>query len=164
MLCILLTSMSLAQKYERQPEIEEEVNRQLWKPFKDAWEARDWKAFVALHTDDVVRINTWGGIRVGKEYTDGIKASSQNKTDRKRTIDYWLEHRMYSGSMGYEVGYYRVVNRDPGKEPTEHYARFHIVLRKEEGRWKIAQDWDTSVINGIDVTAADFAKGSPVVE
>ena len=65
--------------------------------------------------------------------------------------------------MGYEVGYYRVIYEEPGKETRMSHAQFHVVLRKENGVWKIAQDWDTGVINGVQLTAEDFAKGTPMV-
>ncbi|GJM31607.1 MAG: hypothetical protein DHS20C18_06080 [Saprospiraceae bacterium] len=142
-----------------QTAIEQEVNQQLWKPFKVAWEARNWEAFNALHTDDVMRISKWSGIQLGDEYKESIKASYQKKDDRKKTIDFWLEHRIYRENMGYEVGYYRISSEEPGKEIRNYYARFHIVLKKVNGQWKIAQDWDTNNINGVPVTEEDFAKG-----
>lgn len=161
-LVLCICTVAFSQQYVPDPAIAQEVNEQVWKPFKKSYEGRDWKTFNDLHTDDVLRINTWSGIREGDEYKKRVKNSNQRNTQRKKTIDFWLEHRIYSETTGYEVGYYRVVNEEPGKEPTTSYARFHIVLRKEDGVWKIAQDWDTSTINGEEVTAEDFAKGTPL--
>ena len=160
-LCSLMIA-TYAQKATSNEKLEAEVNEQVWKPFKKAFEARDGKQFNALHTDDVMRISTWSGIKVGKEYKDAIEQSYQKEDGRKRTIDFWLEHRFYRENAGYEVGYYRIITEEEGKAPRAHYARFHIVLKKVNGSWKIAQDWDVSNINGQEVTEEDFAKGTPL--
>lgn len=151
-----------SQQYTPDPAIEAEVNLQVWKPFKVAYEARDWKSFNNLHTDDMLRVNKWGGIKTGIEYKASVEKSYQRKDSRKRTIDLWFEHRIYSDDFGYEVGYYRVIYDEPGKDQLITHARFHVVLKKINGVWKIAQDWDTNMINGVSITAADFAKGTPV--
>lgn len=160
---LLLGLISQAQEYRHVEATEKEVNDQVWKPFKLAYEARDWRAFNELHTEDVLRVSQWGGIKEGAAYKDGIKQSYQKHSNRKKTIDFWFEQRIYSESLGYEVGYYRAISEEPGKEPTVSYAQFHVVLRKANGLWKIAQDWDSAVINGVKLTAQDFGKGTVLV-
>ncbi len=142
-------------------DIAEQVNQQLWKPFKAAFEARNWAAFNALHTADVVRVSSWG-IKVGDDYRESVKTAYSQPDDRKKTIDFWLEHRIYNEEIGYEVGYYKITSQAPGEALKTYYARFHVVLKKEEGQWKIAQDWDTNTVNGNAVNEEDFAKGTPL--
>ena len=137
--------------------IEKQVNEELWKQFKKAYESRDSKLFNSLHTDDVMRI-TPNGIRVGNEYKDLINSNYLVKDAPKREIDFWIEHRIYTGNNGYEIGYFRISSTTDGKT-NEYYGRFSVVLRKVEGKWLIAQDWDTDQINGRAITAEDFAKG-----
>ncbi len=161
LMAMITTTAVLAQDKKEQQKIEKEVNEQLWKPFKKSLEQRDAKTYNDLHTDDVLRVNKWG-IRIGKAFKDRNTASYAKKDDRKRTIDFWLEHRIYSGDTGYEVGYYRIKTTYPDGKVRESYARFHIVLKKVNGSWKIAQDWDTGEINGRKITADDFAKGTPL--
>lgn len=160
---ILLATSVLAQEYVPNPATEAEVNEQLWKKFKASWEARDYETFNALHTDDVLRVSKWGGIKVGQEYKERVKQSYQRTPNRKRVIDFWFEHRIYSEDIGYEVGYYRVTDAKPSEESTASYAQFHVVLRKVNGVWKIAQDWDQESILGEKITAEDFAKGTPEI-
>lgn len=162
LLALILSGLVIAQQYVPDPKIEAEVNEQVWKPFKKSYEDRDWKVFNDLHTDDVLRIHTWGGIQAGKAYKDQIEKSYQRPTRSTKVFDLWFEHRIYSENVGYEVGYYRVIYEEPGKSQIISVGRFHILLRKVEGVWKIAQDWDTSVINGEKVTADDFSKGTPI--
>jgi len=42
------------------------------------------------------------------------------------------------------------------------YGQFHMVLEQENGAWKIAQDWDTTTINGNTILASDFEKQKPL--
>ena len=142
-----------------QAEIAEKINQELWKPFKKSWEARDAEAFIQLHTEDVLRI-TKTGIRKGEAYRKSIRESYARTRDQQRTIDFWLEHRVYTGDNGYEVGYFRITGQAANGEPNYYYGRFSILLRKEDGQWKIAQDWDVDQINGVPITKADFDKGT----
>lgn len=137
--------------------IEKQVNEELWKQFKKAYESRDAKLFNSLHTDDVMRI-TPNGIRIGNEYKDLIIGNYAVEDSPKREIDFWIEHRIYTGNSGYEVGYFRIISSIDG-QTNEYYGRFSVVLRREEGKWLIAQDWDTDQINGNSITADDFNKG-----
>ena len=159
---LLVFQLGFSQRYEHDASIELEVNEQVWKPFKQAFEDRDWERFNALHTDDVMRISTWSGIRIGEEYKNTIKESYQRVTQRKTFIDFRMEHRIYDEKVGFEVGYYRIIYEEPGKDRQFSYARFQVVLKKVEGVWKIAQDWDIDMINGVKVTKADFEKGPPL--
>ncbi len=149
-------------QYVPEPKIEAEVNQQIWKPFKQSYEAKDWRTFNELHSDDVLRISKWSGIKIGQEYKDRKRISYSKSTKRKQTIDLRFEHRIYSENVGYEVGYYRVIYDEPGKDRLITYSQFHVVVKKVNGIWKIAQDWDTDTINGNKVTEEDFAKGTPI--
>ena len=49
-----------------------------------------------------------------------------------------------------------------GEKARENYGRFHCVIKKIDGVWKIAQDWDDDEINGRKVSAEDWAKEAPL--
>ncbi|MCE7991683.1 MAG: nuclear transport factor 2 family protein [Roseivirga sp.] len=159
LLLLLITNLGLAQQA-----IEKEVNETLWKSFVESWSRFDAKAFNNLHTDDVLRASG-SGLTVGQAYKDRTAQSFARSIERKdkRMIHFWFEQRVYSGNTGYEVGYYKIVNSRPGEEERTYYARFHVVLRKENGQWKIAQDWDTGSVNGVRIDEKDWAKGTPLV-
>jgi len=144
------------QKYQPDTAIILEVNKQLWEPFKQTYAKHDWQGFNDLHTDDVLRINTWNGLKEGAAYKKANEKSFQRDTEFERTIDFRFEHRIHNDSIGYEVGYYKITYEKPGEKPRSFYARFHVKLQKENGRWKIAQDWDVDKINGREVTAEDY--------
>lgn len=162
-LCIVLVILSI-NLVMAQEAVEKEVNQTLWKPFVESWSSFDAKTFNNLHTDDVLRASR-GGLTIGKAYKDRTTQSFARSLEGKgkRMIHFWFEQRVYSGDTGYEVGYYKVVNKQPGEEDRLFYARFHVVLKKESGLWKIAQDWDASSINGIPIGKDDWEKGTPLV-
>ena len=147
-----------SQEVPDQNEIAATVNESIWKPFKNSYESRDWKTFNALHTADVLRVHD-RGIQKGQEYKDAIKGYYEREDNRKVTIDFVLERRTYSGDTGYEVGFYRVIYQEEGKEDRNSYGRFHVVLKKIDGNWKIAQDWDSGSFNGRPIGPEDFDEG-----
>ncbi|MGI9546997.1 MAG: YybH family protein [Flavobacteriaceae bacterium] len=134
------------------------INATIWKPFKQSYEARDWEAFNALHSDHILRIHD-GGIQQGMEYKNSIKKSYQKKDKRTITIDFAMERRMYTDNVGYEVGFYRVVYKQSDKKSRTSFGRFHVMLKKINGKWKIAQDWDTNSVGGKPVEEYDFNQG-----
>ena len=148
--------ISFAQ-HKTDPVISAQIDQQVWKPFQAAYRNSDGEAMVNLHTDDVLRVTPWG-IKLGETYRKST-LESYSKPDRgQRSIDFRFEHRIHEGEVGYEVGYYKVVVDQPDGTQTTSFGRFHIVLKKIEDVWKIAQDWDTSTINGLKVTSDDFEK------
>lgn len=157
LLIVTFWGTSIFAQPESNPETENEINQQIWKAFKQSWERRDSQTFNALHTEDIMRVSS-SGIRVGDEYKNSNQKSFSKPRKDKRTIDFALEQRLYGNDIGYEVGYYRIVSKKDNGETNHYYGRFHVVLKKQNGAWKIAQDWDTGNVNGVEVTAADFEK------
>jgi hypothetical protein len=136
--------------------IQQEIDEQVWFPFIETYNAFDGEGFNALHTEDVLRAGPWG-IRLGDEYRENIleNTAAAKAAGRQRNIAFRFEHRVAREHVAYEVGYYRVRSKSDGEERT-FIGRFDVVLRKVDGVWKIAQDWDVDEINGRKLTEADF--------
>lgn len=133
--------------------IQDEIDAQIWRPFKEAYEARDAEAFMALHAPQVMRI-TMSGIRIGNEYSETITQSFARPDQAPRTIDFRFEQRLVKDSVAYEVGMYQLVVQDDSR--AVYFGRFHVVLKKENGQWLIHQDYDTSIISGEPVDEEDW--------
>ena len=156
LLAILFTFSTVsAQQKSNNESIESLINESIWKPFKSSYEARDWETFNSLHTDDVLRVYD-NVIKIGAEYKNSIQESYQREQPGTVTIDFVMERRTYRNDVGYEVGFYRVIYKESGKEDRHSYGRFHVVIRKVNGSWKIAQDWDSNSFNGKPITTSDF--------
>lgn len=157
---IFLSTATLAQ--ETKYDFSKEIDEQLWKSFVKSYNARDGKNHIKIHTEDVLRI-TKNGIKKGQAYQDQILESYGRKGQLKREIEFKHEHRIHAPNIAYEVGYFKVTIFRLDKA-IEYYGRFSVVLEKEDGRWKIAQDWDVDEINGVKITKADYEKlESPII-
>jgi ketosteroid isomerase-like protein len=130
-----------------------EIIEQVWKPFKESFDNKDYKTFNSLHTDDILRINRWG-IKKGDVYKNGIKKGYQRTSKRTRTIEFWIEQSVYSKTISHQIGYYAVTYKEPGKKDKTTYAQFQVTLLKTNGVWKISQDFDTELVGGkkVDVS------------
>lgn len=126
-----------------------EIDEQIWIPFTKAWETNDGKAYNAIHSDDVWRINP-GRLLVGAEYKNANSERMQGQ-EKNSIIEFSFETRTSNGNNAYEVGYYKVT-RNSGNAQESFVGRFHVALKKD-GKWKIVQDWDTDEINGEKLTA-----------
>ncbi len=144
-------------------DIHKEIDRQLWKAFAKTYNNFDAEGFNALHTEDVIRSGP-RMIWVGEEYKARNRESFKLVKERgeKRTITFTLESRQTKDNLSYEVGYYKVTMQPKEGELRHYYGRFHCVLKKIDGQWKIAQDWDAGVIMGKEVTEEVYQTGTPV--
>ena len=141
--------------------VHQQIDEQVWYPFIQHYEAWDVEKFQALHTKDMLRGGPWG-LSSAEEYFGRNKKSWPERQAKgwTRDIAFTFEYRVLGKDMAYEVGYYRVKSvRDEGEERI-YYGQFHVVLRKEEGVWKITQDWDSDQINGRELGEEDFNRNA----
>ncbi|MEM9647428.1 MAG: hypothetical protein AAF969_03035 [Bacteroidota bacterium] len=143
--------------------IQKVIDQTVWKPFKNAFETLDGEALNATYANEVLRV-TPDGIdtentfkaknleRFKKSMEDGVSIS----------LDFWFDSRHTNATTSYEVGFYRIGFTDKEGNTNFSHGQFHIVLKKIDGHWKIAQDWDTAKINGQRITETDFAKQEPI--
>ncbi len=160
-LLILLFSVAFVSAQNAQ-EIQKEINQTLWKPFKAAFENINGPALNDLYANQVLRV-TPNGIDTENKFKEGnLKRFEDNKNSQTSIqLDFWFDSRHTNSDTSYEVGFYKMQLTNPEGENTI-YGQFHIVLKKEDGAWKITQDWDTTTINGNTITASDFEKQEPL--
>ena len=159
MVCIAFVISQIGYGYAQSDSlISRQIDAQVWYPFISSFGAYDGEAFNALHAADVLRGGPWG-LQQGDDYLKGnLESSVRNKqSGNTRQISFTFEYRVQSPEVAYEVGYYRLRSVRQGEERTS-YGQFHVVIRKINGTWKIAQDWDASTLNGIEITEEHFMK------
>ncbi|UII81338.1 nuclear transport factor 2 family protein [Flagellimonas sp. CMM7] len=161
---VLLCALSLSYFGYAQVDVEQiqnEIDKSLWKSFQKAFETLDGKALNATYAEEVLRV-TPQGIDTENAFKAGnLERFKKNKADGVSiSLDFWFDSRRTNETTSYEVGFYRIGFTDKNDETNYSYGQFHIVLKKIEGQWKITQDWDTATINGNPITGADFAKNS----
>lgn len=125
--------------------LQKQINEQVWKPFIKAFNGRDNEAFSAVHSKDVIRVLQDDNTLMGyDEYFQKVPDSIQKRwNDWTRNIELRFIQRIASKDKAFEVGYYKTTssNSKTGQRRTG-YGKFHVLLRKEEGVWKILMDAD----------------------
>lgn len=140
---LLVANLLTAQEINFQ----KEINDQVWRPFIKTYNSFDTEGFMAIHTKDIIRINRDGGsIRIGEEYKTGMQQGNERslKNNYQRSIEFRFLERLARSEVAFEVGYYKVTSKRGDADERVFYGKFHVVLKKEDGLWKLDMDSDTS--------------------
>lgn len=143
--------------------MQQEINEQVWKPFIQTFNDRDTKGFMALHSKDAVRsprdakaVWDWDEYYKHQERGDLREKSSGHK----RQLELRFSERIGGNGMAIDVGIYKTTSIAPDGIAKSFYGRFHVVLRKEGGIWKILVDTDSS--EGGSISEKDFLAAVPL--
>src|SRR5690349_17577674 len=108
---LLISCHTLAQSTQQ------EINKQVWKPFLKAFNDNDTKAFMDVHSKDVVRSS-----RDAKEVLNWTQYFSQQErgdnadkaAKRKRTLELRFTERLANDDQAIDVGIYKTsyINTD----------------------------------------------------
>jgi ketosteroid isomerase-like protein len=131
----------------------EQIDEQLWIPYIKAYNEFNTRAFMALHTPDVIRVKRESNqIMVGTAYrkNEYRRNSISQSKDWERSLEIRFIDRLVEGAIAYEVGYYRVSLAKPGSSPQVLYGMFHTTLKRIDGEWKIYIDEDEVLDNFSD--------------
>jgi ketosteroid isomerase-like protein len=140
-----------------------EINDQVWKPFIQTFNNYDTKGFMALHSKEVARaprdaktIWNWDEYYKKQEQGDLLGKSAASK----RSLELRFTERIVNKDLAINVGVYKTSSIRPDGTTEGFYGRFHVVLRKENGIWKILVDTDSS--EGRTISEQDFLAASPI--
>ena len=102
---------------------------------------------MAVHSKDAVRSprdskTIWNWEEYNKNQTWGDQ--EEKKLNRKRLLELRFTERIANGNLAFDVGVYKTAYIHPDGKIMNYYGRFHVVLKKESGVWKILVDTDSS--------------------
>ena len=124
----------------------------MYVPFINAFNNNDTKSFMQLHSKDVIRsprdskkILNWHEYFLVQEQGDNADKAAH----RKRNLELRFTERLANNERAIEVGIYKTSYLNDDGSTFSFYGRFHVVLRKENGKWKILVDTDSSENNTI---------------
>lgn len=141
--------------------LQKEINKQVWRPFIKSFNSGDNEAFSAVHSKDVIRVIQDDNQVMGyDQYFQKIPDSIKTKwRDWKKNIELRFLQRIASKDKAFEVGYYKTTstNTVTGENRTG-FGKFHVLLRKENGVWKILMDADAHE----ETNEAVFLTGKPM--
>jgi ketosteroid isomerase-like protein len=139
---IVLTSFFVSAQVDS---LQKQINEQVWKPFIKAFNNNDDMEFKRVHSPDVIRVMQDNNQILGfgdyfRKPPDSLKAKWGAW---KRNIELRFIQRIAANGRAFEVGYYKTTsfNSSTGEKRTS-YGKFHVLLRKENGTWKILMDAD----------------------
>jgi ketosteroid isomerase-like protein len=130
-----------------QGNFQHEINVQVWEPFIKSFNSGDDESFKAVHSKDIIRVIQGDSRIIGydeyfQKQPDSIKAKWGSW---KKDIELHFIQRIASNDKAFEVGFYKTTstNKSTGETRTG-YGKFHVVLRMENGTWKILVDVDAN--------------------
>lgn len=150
------------------PAVLKAIDADLWIPFAKAYSTLDADAYIALNSKSVVRI--LGDLKYIEPYDSFVKSTkgmfdNLKKEKAKLAINWRFTERIHSTDTAAERGIYEFILTDATGKQRKSYSRFHVILKKEAGKWKIVTDYDSEdggTINEAAYKAAfareDYAK------
>lgn len=157
LLLFFITSLCEAQSPQA------EINQQVWKPFILSFDNHDTNGFMAVHSTDAVRSPRDGKVVWNwEEYKNQQARGDQQDqlANRKRTLELRFSERIASQDLAVEVGVYKTTYYPANGKTQSFFGRFHVVLRKESGIWKILVDTDSS--EGGTIGEKEFLAAQPL--
>jgi ketosteroid isomerase-like protein len=118
------------------------INEQVWIPFCESFGANDSETFIALHTDDTVRISMdRNSVKSGATFRKhtASRMLRAKETGRTATLTLRFTQRNHGDDAAFEVGIYKYASEDGNYVG---YGKFRVLLRMVDGTWKIALDAD----------------------
>lgn len=153
----LIFTLSIAPVFAQNKTELQAINTQVWSNFTKAFETLNAELFASIHSDSLIRV---GGdnqvLRRKTEYINGYKTRWQNKT-LKRTISFRFLERIADSQSASELGIYKLTIDPNTPKAVSYYGKFHVILRKEHGVWKLLVDYDSSENQTIDETTFNAA-------
>jgi ketosteroid isomerase-like protein len=138
---------------KQDPALLQELNRDIWLPFTEAYAALDADKYLGLHSKDFIRGEGDRKLMLDLEgYSTEVRrffANMQRRGD-KPDIQFRFLERFASAQFASERGIYQFTMAQTEGEPRKYYGKFHVFSRKEGGTWKILVDYDSNENGTID--------------
>jgi hypothetical protein len=127
------------------PELLAALDREIWRPFVRAYAEHRPDDYIALHSKDLIRVSAVAkSIDPYDLWAERTRAMfrSLGERGRKLAIAFRFTERIATAQSASERGVFEFTVLAPGAEPRRFYGRFHVLSRREGGRWKILSDYD----------------------
>lgn len=139
-----------------------EINRDIWQPFSEAYAGFNAEKYIALHSKDFIRTqgdSKWVAnlTEYGKRTTEGFQKGKEMGNQVR--ISFRFLERFANQEFASERGIYEYMATDKEGIIRKFYGKFHVILRKENGQWKILSDYDSSEKNSINEQSFKEAAG-----
>jgi ketosteroid isomerase-like protein len=150
LLCVL-SSSGFSQDFQK------EINDQVWKSFISSFNNYDANGFLTVHTKDVVRspLDAKKILTYDEYLQNQLEGNKRGKeSGNTRALGLRFTERIANAATAIDIGIFKVTVSRKNGSTQSFYGRFHVVLRKENGVWKILVDMDSS--EGRSIDEADY--------
>jgi ketosteroid isomerase-like protein len=164
---LIIVFLSFLSNTFAQNTIQKEIDDQVWKPFTEAITTQNVEKFLSVHSKDVVRVERDSKkilsydqykSNVEKGWPGWKESIAKNKT--KYSFELRFTERLGNENTAYEVGYFKNESTNADGQVRKSFGKFHVVLRKEDGVWKILVDSDSN--EGKSITEEMFLAAAPL--
>lgn len=141
LICICCYTVSFSQNAS----LQQQINEQVWKPFVKAFNNDDKEGFRKVHSLDLIRVIQDDNQVLGyDEYLKPVDDSTKAKWGKwQHHIELRFLQRIASNGKAFDVGYYKTTSTNITTGETRvSFGKFHVLLRTENGIWKILMDQD----------------------
>jgi len=131
----------------------ESINKDVWQKFYLAFDSLDHSLMADIHSKDLARITANNKqIKNYSEYIEGYKSSFKKSKLNNRTTQISLRffERISNEFTASERGIYRTIQNKGKSDERRSYGQFFVLLKKENGIWKIILDYDSNENKTID--------------
>lgn len=138
--------------FSQDTNIFKEINEQVWDKFEEAFQTNNVELLNSIHTKEVLRIPADKQVIVsGEDYFESqVKSFNWVKENNYSTkIELRFLERISNNEYGSERGIFRFTVIDSEDEKRIFYGKFHVLLKKVNGSWKIMLDYDSNENNTI---------------
>jgi ketosteroid isomerase-like protein len=149
-LSIILTAIASISTFAQ--DLKGEINTQVWKPFIEAYNSFNTEKFMSVYSKNVVRVPVDQKMIFDfTEYKKNINRENQfNKNYKiKAALEIRFTNRIHQRDIAYETGILKIRMTDNNGKPATIYSKFQVVLKKENGIWKITFDTDSTESNTV---------------
>lgn len=161
LILLVLSSTGTISSQTPSSEVARQIDAQVWTPMMAASNAFDADGFLGVLSPDLVRVavdsnEVYGLGRYEREIRAGF-ARARERGIRRRSEVRFLS-RAQSDDLARDAGIFRSEAIQADGEVRVRYTAFEVLLRREDGRWKILVDQDTA--RGGAITEEDYLKGT----
>ena len=155
--CLPFAALAQGAPKPADPALLAELDRDIWAPFVQAFAENKPDLWVAVHSPDFVRVmGDARRVEPREAYFSGMRGMLKSFADRgvKSGIAFRFTERIAGAAAASERGIFEFSTTNAAGNTRKTYGKFHVISRKEDGRWKILVDYDSN--EGGSINEASF--------
>ena len=128
------------------------INNDVYSKFYQAFDSLDVSLMESIHSKKVIRIPAYRNTILNyKDYMKEYKHifEETKKNNGSLNISLRFTERLNNDSVASERGIYKFTTNKDREDEQVYYAKFQVILIKEENTWKILMDYDSNENNTI---------------